>query len=55
MAEEFRLGIGGPLHRLERAAHLEPLGRLVPLLVGMTWAPLVVLASRSAPADSAIP
>jgi len=31
MAEELRLGVGGPLHRLERAAHMEPLRRLVPL------------------------
>lgn len=44
MAEEFRLGIGGPLHRIERAAHVESLGRLIPLLVGMTWVPLVILA-----------
>src|SRR5258707_8334300 len=44
MAEEFRLGIGGPFHRLERAAHVESLRRLVPLLLGMTWAPLVAVA-----------
>ena len=58
MAEELRLGIGGPLHRLERAAHMEPLGRLVPLLLAMTWAPLVAFAlvqrATSGSADSLI-
>ena len=58
MAEEFRLGVGGPLHRLERAAHIEPLGRLVPLLLAMTWAPLVAFAlvqqATSGTADSLI-
>jgi hypothetical protein len=42
--EEFRLGIGGPLYRLERAARVESLRRLIPLVIAVTWAPLVVLA-----------
>ncbi len=57
-AEEFRLGIGGPLYRLERAAHVEPLRRLVPLLLAMTWVPLCAFAevqrARSGVADSLI-
>jgi hypothetical protein len=43
MAEAFHIGIGGPFHRLERAAGVDKLGRLVPLLVGATWAPLALL------------
>jgi hypothetical protein len=58
MAEELRLAIGGPLHRIERAAHAESLRRLVPLLVAITWGPLVVFAllrwARTGMADSLI-
>lgn len=43
MAEEFRIDIGGPLHRLRRAAHLEGLGRWLLLLILAAWAPLVLL------------
>jgi hypothetical protein len=43
MPEQFRIGIGGPFHRVERAAHIERLGRLVPLLIGITWVPLMLL------------
>ncbi len=44
MAEELRLDVGGPLHRIERAARIESLRRLIPLLVAITWVPLVVFA-----------
>jgi hypothetical protein len=44
MAEEFRIGIGGPLHRVERAAHVESLRRLIPTAIGVTWVPLVALS-----------
>ena len=43
MAEEFHLGIGGPLHRLEHAAHLS-LGRLIFAAIAISWLPLLVLA-----------
>ena len=42
--EEFHVGIGGPLHRAARAAHIDSLPRLIPILIAATWAPLVVLA-----------
>ncbi len=42
--EELRLGVGGPLYRVERAAHVSSLRRLIPLLLAITWAPLVVFA-----------
>jgi hypothetical protein len=42
--EELRLGIGGPFHRLERAARVERMRRLLPLLIAVTWAPLCVFA-----------
>jgi hypothetical protein len=44
MAEEFRLGIGGPLYHAERAAHLEKLGRLIPVAIGVTWVPLLLFS-----------
>ena len=37
---ELRLGIGGPFHRLERAARVDRAQRLIPLLIAVTWAPL---------------
>jgi hypothetical protein len=45
MAEEFRLGIGGPLHRFESAAHLDTLGRQLAAATLITWVPLIVLAA----------
>jgi hypothetical protein len=45
MSEEFHIAIGGPFQRAERAAHVEPLRRLLPLLIGITWAPILLLAS----------
>jgi len=42
--QEFRLGIGGPLHRVERAIHLDALRRLVLVAIGITWVPLLALA-----------
>jgi hypothetical protein len=42
-AEDFHVAVGGPFHRVARAAHIEPFRRLVPILVGTTWAPLMVL------------
>ncbi len=45
MAEELRLGIGGPFHRVERAARLEPLHRQLVVATGVAWAPLIVLAA----------
>jgi hypothetical protein len=44
MAEEFLLGVGGPLHRVERAAHVENLRRLVVASIGLTWFPLIVFS-----------
>ena len=44
MAEEFRLGVGGPLHRVERAAHLDHLRVLVVAAIGLTWIPLLLLS-----------
>ena len=56
--DELRLAIGGPLHRVERAAHVERLRRLVPLLVAVTWAPLCLFAlaewAKGGVADSLI-
>jgi hypothetical protein len=43
MAEEFHVGIGGPFWRLGRAAHVDSLRRLIPLMVGATWLPLALL------------
>ena len=43
MAAEFRLGVGGPLHRLERATHLENFRVLAAAAIGLTWAPLILL------------
>lgn len=42
--EDLRLGIGGPLHRVERAARVERVRRLIPLLVAVTWVPLCIFA-----------
>ena len=42
MAEELRLGVGGPLHHRERAANMEPLRRLVPLLLVQRPPPEVI-------------
>jgi hypothetical protein len=42
MAEAVQTGVGGPLDRLERRAHVERLGRLVPILIAITWLPLTV-------------
>jgi hypothetical protein len=39
----FHLGLGGPLHRVERASHLG-LGRLIVASIAITWLPLVVLS-----------
>jgi hypothetical protein len=44
MAEEFRTGIGGPLHRVERAVRLEKLRRLIPATIAVTWVPLLAFA-----------
>jgi hypothetical protein len=44
MAEEFRIGIGGPLYRVEQASHLDKLGRLIPASVVITWVPLLVFS-----------
>jgi hypothetical protein len=44
MAEDFRLGIGGPLHRVERATHLEDLRYQVVAAIGLTWVPMILLA-----------
>jgi hypothetical protein len=45
MEEELRLGIGGPFHRVERAARLEPLRRQLVAATGVAWMPLIVLAT----------
>jgi hypothetical protein len=45
VAEEFHIGVGGPFWRLEQAARVEPLRRLAPLAVAITWVPLVVLTA----------
>lgn len=56
--EELRLGVGGPLHRLERAARVERVERLIPLVIAVTWLPLCLLAlvewARRGTADSMI-
>jgi hypothetical protein len=44
MAEECHIGTGGPLHRLERAAHIEGLGRAALLLTAISWLPLAAIA-----------
>jgi hypothetical protein len=44
MSEELRLAVGGPFHRLERAARIDPLRRLIPTLIAITWVPLMLLA-----------
>jgi hypothetical protein len=44
MADDFRLGVGGPLYRLERAAHLDRPGGLIAAAIGLTWVPLLVLS-----------
>jgi hypothetical protein len=44
MAEDFHIGIGGPLHRVERATHLYNLRRLILATIGVTWVPLLVLS-----------
>jgi hypothetical protein len=41
---EFRLGIGGPLHRVERATHIDAWRRLVLAAIGITWVPLLVFS-----------
>jgi hypothetical protein len=41
MAEEFRIGTGGPLHRVEQASHLDKLGRLIPASIVITWVSLL--------------
>jgi hypothetical protein len=41
-AEEFRIGIGGPLHRLEHTTRIEKLRHLVLVAIGVTWIPLLV-------------
>ena len=43
MAEEFHLGIGGPLHRLERVTHLN-LVRLILAATAIAWVPLLLLS-----------
>ena len=43
MAEEFHVGIGGPLHRLERVTHLS-LGRLILAAIAIAWVPLLLLS-----------
>jgi hypothetical protein len=45
MADGFHIGIGGPLYRLERAARIDRLGRLVAALIAATWVPLILLAT----------
>jgi len=42
--EEFHIADGGPFQRLERAAHVQSVGRLVVVSIAITWIPLVVLA-----------
>jgi hypothetical protein len=44
-AVEFRLGIGGPSHRMERAIHLTKPSRVVFAAIAVTWVPLVVLSA----------
>jgi hypothetical protein len=44
VAEEFRIGIGGPLHHVEQASHLDKLGRLIPASIVITWVPLLVFS-----------
>jgi hypothetical protein len=56
--DELRLGIGGPLYRVERAARVERVRRLIPLLIAVTWVPLCVFAlvqwARRGASDSLI-
>ncbi len=40
--EEFRIGIGGPLHRLEHNTRIDTLRRLILVAIGVTWIPLLV-------------
>lgn len=40
--EEFRIGIGGPFHRLEHTTHIDTLRRLILVAIGVTWIPLLV-------------
>jgi len=42
VTEELQLGVGGPPHHLERAANMEPLRRLVPLLPVQSPPPEVI-------------
>lgn len=44
MIEEFHIGIGGPLHRVERATHLYNLHRLILAASTITWLPLIALS-----------
>jgi hypothetical protein len=48
MAEAFQLDAGGPVWRWERAAHLDSLRRLVPVVVAVTWLPMMALAALAA-------
>jgi hypothetical protein len=45
MAEEFHIGIGGPLHRVERATRLYNLRRLIFAAIGVTWVPLLLFSA----------
>ena len=40
----LRLAVGGPLHRLERALHVERTPRLILSSIAVAWAPLCILA-----------
>jgi hypothetical protein len=44
MAEQFRIAIGGPLHRMERATHLGTLRQLILAALIITWVPLLALS-----------
>jgi hypothetical protein len=44
MAEQFHLGVGGPLHRVENATHLYNFRRIVLAAIALTWVPLLVLS-----------
>lgn len=44
MVEQFRLGIGGPLYRVEQATHLVRLWLLIAAAIAISWVPLVLLA-----------
>jgi len=45
MPPDFRIGEGGLLHRVERAAHLTSLRRQILSVVAATWLPLVVMGA----------